>query len=127
MPASNEWTLLSLKEHQEAIRAADQLALKLLAEEMQRRLTTLNGEHQTLSTMRDTYVLREVYTKDLERLYTERDEARKTSEIARNDALAASAVARRNTVWAVAGLMVALVGWIITLVLHYLPPDMARG
>lgn len=96
-------------------------AMALQAVEYERRLKALNGEHTTLAAMRDTYVLREVYSKDLERLYTERDQSRSAAEEARVQSAGAALAATRNTMLAAMGMIVALVGWAITLLLHFLP------
>jgi hypothetical protein len=99
----------------------DDRARVLQAGEYERRLEILNGEHSTLSSMRETYVLREVYAKDLERLYTERNETRKAAEEQRLLSDAAKVAAQRNAMVAAMGMVIALVGWGITLVFHYLP------
>lgn len=99
----------------------DDRARVLQAREYERRLEILNGEHSTLSSMRETYVLREVYAKDLERLYTERNETRKAAEEQRLLSDAAKVAAQRNAMVAAMGMVIALVGWGITLVFHYLP------
>jgi hypothetical protein len=105
-----EWTIATLKEHFEALRKEDHRAVDHQAKEYERRLEKLNGEHATLSLMKDTYVPREVYDRDQERA---RDEAKVNA--------AAAIVNRRAMVFAIAGLAAALVGWGITLLVRFLP------
>jgi hypothetical protein len=100
---------------------SENVARMLQATEYERRLDELNGEHKTMERMRETYVLREVYTKDLERMYTERNESRKVSEEQREAAELSKTTATRNAMIAAMGMLVALVGWAMTLLLHFIP------
>ena len=116
-----EWTLTTLKEHLEILRKADQEALVLQASKYEDRLRKLNGEHATLLQMREDFVLREVYNKDMDRLMAERYQSRRDMEEGKAAATLAAQVARRNAVWAAAGMLIALIGWGLTLLFHYLP------
>ena len=94
-------------------------ALVLQAVEYERRLNHLNGEHATLTGMRDAFVLREVYNKDLERLYTERNDAQKIAEEQRSQSESYKITAQRNAMGATMGMVLAVVGWGITLLFHF--------
>jgi hypothetical protein len=91
-------------------------ALDLQAKEYTRRLDLLNGEHATLAQMKNDFVLRVIYDKDMDRLRLQDETARKAAEEARVRQDVAMATSRRNTLtlWVAIGL--ALVGWAITLV-----------
>ncbi len=102
--------------------AARDRALTLQAVETKRRLQTLNHENERLAAMRDSYVARDVYQKDRDRLATERDDSRKSAEAVRVKAEETATQQRRNTMIAWSGFGIALVGWGITLVLHFMPP-----
>lgn len=92
-------------------------ALKIQAIEYERRLSLLNGEHDTLINMREDYVLRLVYNKDMDRMRDEANAARAAVEDQRRVNELAAAQNRRNTIgWIIAG-MIALVGWGLTVAL----------
>lgn len=116
-----EWTIITLKEHFEALRLADQIALKLQAEKYEDRLIKLNGEHATLAQMKDTYVPREVYDRDMDRARSERGVAQSAVENARVQMDIAATANRRSTVIAISGVAIALVGWVITIALRFAP------
>jgi hypothetical protein len=117
----SEWTVVTLKEHFETLRVADQRALDLKGTEIERRLALLNGEHAALATMAQTYVPREVYERDLERLRLDRIAADVESKRARETAEISAKSGRRSMAIAMIGLGSALIGWAITVVLHFFP------
>ncbi len=96
-------------------------ALALQAVEYERRLTLLNGEHDTLAAMRDSYVLRVVYDKDMEKIAEEKAlGAHLVAETRQNQELA-TAANRRNYTTAITAAACAIVGWGISVVLHFVP------
>jgi len=103
----SEWTIETLKEHFEALRAADATALKLQAEIYESRLLKLNGEHAALARMAETYLPREVYERDKEQTRKDQGEMRQ-SQIN----------TWRSTILA---LTIALIGWVISVWFHFLP------
>jgi hypothetical protein len=97
---ASEWTIETLKEHFDALRAADAIALQLQASKYEDRLIKLNGEHTTLAQMKDTYLPREVYERDVQQARHDRE----AQVVAMN--------ANRRTILLTLG--VALVGWALT-------------
>jgi hypothetical protein len=93
---------VTLREYFEALRAADAIALQLQASKYEDRLTKLNGEHATLAQMKDTYLPREVYERDVQQARHERE------------AQISAMNANRRTILLTLG--VALVGWALTAV-----------
>ena len=55
------WTLMTLKEHYDALRLAEAGALKIQAIEYERRLDALNGEQARIAKSQSTYVSRELW------------------------------------------------------------------
>lgn len=118
---SAKWTIATLKQHFEALRKADQRALELQARELKRRLKILNGEHATLAQMKDTYVPREVYDRDMERARENEQTSATAQAAALREAGIAATANRRTMVYALVGVAIALVGWAITILFHFIP------
>ena len=115
----SEWTVSTLKEYVDALRSADLAIRDRQAIEYERRLSALNHENERLSLMKETFVSKEMYQKDVDRLYNEKREADKLAEENRRTMEASAVQARRNNLIAWASAAIALIGWGITLVLHY--------
>lgn len=105
----------------EARFAANDKALELQAIETHRRLAILNGEHATLTQMKDDFVLRVVYDKDQDRAREDSIAAKLSVEQQRQTNMQITAVNRRNTLVIAMTLAIALIGWAITLALKFLP------
>jgi hypothetical protein len=96
-------------------------ALKHQAEEYKRRLEQLNGEHATLALMKTEYVSREGYNKDMDRLRIASEASIKEAQIAARKQEEGMQANRRNSTIAWIGCLTALIGWVITILLRYLP------
>ena len=101
--------------------AARDKAMELQAVEYERRLEKLNGEHQTLSSMRDLYLSRDIYQKDQETMRSDRATAIDRAQRLEDQSREQQASNRRNSLGWIAAALIALIGWVITLALHYLP------
>ena len=121
LAALSDLRIAALRELVFARLDAGDKALSLQAKELRRRLKRLNGEHRTLMEMRATYVEAVVYDRDLDRMRSEFAAAKREMDATRAAADAAAIVNRRNTLVAVGGLVSALVGWGLTLVVHFAP------
>ena len=100
--------------------ASRDYALVIQAREYERRLALLNGEHSTLVDMRNDFVLRVVYDKDMDRMRDEANRAREAVESQTAVNATTAAQNRRNTVgWSIA-ILIAVVGWGLTLLSTFL-------
>lgn len=96
-------------------------ARELQATEYERRLEILNHEHSRLDQVQATYVRDDIYGKDMERLYQERQAQQSQAENFRTAQEIATATNRRTTLLTMVTAAVSLMAVIISIVLHFSP------
>ncbi len=94
-------------------------AVELLAEEIERRLELLNGEHDTLSEMKNVYVRTDVYKRDMDRIYDEGRLRQKEQEEARIRQDVNESTTKRNNLTIMAAVGIALIGWALTIFVYF--------
>jgi hypothetical protein len=92
-------------------------ARAIAKQEIDAHLSKLNGEHDTLRSMAETYVRSDIYAVDTENRRKDEAEARKATEENRRRQLEMSAANRRNTIGWVTAILTALIGWGISIML----------
>ena len=84
------------------------------ATEYERRLSLLNGEHATLSQMKNDFVLRIIFDAEMNRLRAEAAAQERLANDDRQKQTEATQATRRNAMVAWGGFLTAAMGWAIS-------------